>query len=93
MTDFEKINNEAMSAIRTLVKKQPLSVISVNKAGTNWEALVEVLEREAIPDTQNLIGIYKMSFDSAAKLLGYKRVEMRRKGDVGSEGPAEEQEK
>jgi len=74
-----------MDVIRTNVKKEPLSVISISSKAGGWEALVEVLERAAVPDTQNLIGIYRVMFDKAKKLSSYKRIEVRRKGDIGSE--------
>ena len=87
MADFDGINKSAMDVIRANVKKEPLSVISINSKAGGWEALVEVLERAAVPDTQNLIGIYRVEFDKTKKLSGYKRVEVRRKGDTGSEEP------
>jgi len=85
MAEFSELNAKAMNAIGTLVKKQPLSVIGINKEGENWEALVEVLERRAVPDTQNLIGIYKITLDKGNNVVGYKRVEVRRKCDIGKE--------
>lgn len=85
--DFKSIGNEAMKVIKELVNKKPLSPININNEGGNWEVLVEVLERAAVPDTQNLIGIYKVMFDKNKKLLSYKRVQVRRKGDIGSEEP------
>ncbi|MFH1337564.1 MAG: gas vesicle protein GvpO [Nanoarchaeota archaeon] len=87
---LNKIAVRAMEVIRDIVKKEPLSVISITKEGKNWHALVEVLERRAVPDTQNLIGIYKVNLDSENRLLGFGRTEVRRKSDVGEEGPAEE---
>ncbi|MBU4284297.1 MAG: gas vesicle protein [Nanoarchaeota archaeon] len=83
--DFTKIGEKAMSVIKENVHKKALSVISINKEGQNWEALVEVLERAAVPDTQNLIGIYKITLDKGNNLVGYKRIEVRRKADTGIE--------
>lgn len=90
MAEFSTLNAKAMDVIKNMVKKQPLSVIGINGKGTKWEVLVEVLERRAIPDTQNLIGIYKVTLDARSNVLGYERVGVRRRGDVGDERPAEE---
>ncbi|MBL7148085.1 MAG: gas vesicle protein [Nanoarchaeota archaeon] len=90
MADFESIGKNAMGVIRNSVKKEPLSVISINSKGGGWEALVEVLERAAVPDTQNLIGIYRVMFDKGNKLSGYRRIEVRRKADTGAEELIEE---
>ena len=86
MTDeFKNINDKAMDTIKNLVHKKPLSVIGVTQGTSGWTALVEALEREAVPDTQNLIGIYEVTFSKAKQLTGYKRKEVRRKADTGLE--------
>lgn len=85
--DFKTMGNKAMEIIKELVHKKPLSPINISQDGGNWEVLVEVLERAAVPDTQNLIGIYKVTFDKAKQLSSYKRIKVRRKGDIGSEEP------
>jgi len=89
MADFEEITKKAKDTVKNLVKKEPLSVISLNKEGENWLALVEVLERKAVPDTQSLIGMYEIRFNKNQALVGYKRVEVRRKGDTGEESKEE----
>ncbi len=89
MTEFEEITEKVKDAIKNLVKKEPLSVISLNKEGENWLALAEVLERKAVPDTQSLIGIYEVKLNKSKALSGYKRVEVRRKGDTKEEGKEE----
>ncbi len=90
---FNEIVKLAKESIKELVDKKPLSVISVTKEGDKLIALVEVLEREAIPDTQNLIGEYKLTFNKENKLLGYNRVSVRRKCDTGSGEASEEEAK
>ena len=88
---FNEIGKLAKESIKELVGKKPLSVISMAKEGDKTIALVEVLEREAIPDTQNLIGEYKLTFSKDNELLNYKRVSVRRKGDTGTEEETEEE--
>lgn len=89
LQDFQKLHDDAMDAIKNLVKKKPLSTINIEKKGPGWEVSVEVEERSAIPDTQTLIGIYKVTFDAQKKITGYKRVQTRRKGDTITEEEAE----
>lgn len=90
MADFEEIARKAKETIKNLVKKEPLSIISLNKEGENWLVLVEVLERKAIPDIHNLIGIYEVKFSKTKTLLGYKRIEVRHKGTLGGQLKEEE---
>jgi len=91
--EFNEIVKLAKESVKEMVGKKPLSVISVTKEGDKSIALVEALEREAIPDTQNLIGKYKLTFGPGNKLLGYSRLSVRRKCDTGPEETSEEETK
>lgn len=65
--------------------KQVTDVVSVEKAGKEWHVMLEVLERKAVPDIQDILGKYELKLDGDGVLLGYKRVELRRRGDLGAE--------
>lgn len=90
MSDFEEITKKAKDTVKNLVEKEVLSVIGLNKEGEDWLALVEVLERKAVPDTQSIIGLYEVKFNKNKSLSGYKRVKVRRKGDTEEEEFKEE---
>lgn len=92
-SDFEELVKLAKDSVKTLVNKEPLAVISLNKENGKWIVLVEVLERKAIPDTQDLIGKYQLSFGANKEFLGYKRIEVRRRGDTGKESSEEDEAK
>ncbi|MBI5391586.1 gas vesicle protein [Candidatus Woesearchaeota archaeon] len=85
LQDFQKLQEDAMQAVKDFVKKTPLSAITIEKKGQGWEVSVEVEERKAIPDTQTLIGIYRVTFDAQKKITGYKRVQTRKRGDSRTE--------
>ena len=91
--DFVGIAKLARETIASLVDKKPLSVIRLNRENGNWVAVVEVLERAAIPDTQDLIGKYQMTFGKNKELLNYKRIEIRRKGQLEKEEEEEAESK
>ncbi|MBU4501099.1 MAG: gas vesicle protein [Nanoarchaeota archaeon] len=91
MADFEELTKKAKDTIKNLVGKEPLSVTRLNKEGNGWLAQVEVLERKAIPDTQNIIGIYEVKFNNDKTLSGYKRIKVKRKGDTGEEEHKEDE--
>lgn len=80
MAQVKTIAQQAMRQIRELVQKKPLAVIAVEKEGTRWKALVEVLERKAIPDTQDIIGVYEILLTDSGELSSYKQVEKRHRG-------------
>lgn len=91
--DFGEIVRLAKETVENLVNKKPLAVISLNEEKGNWVVIVEVLERKAIPDTQDLIGKYQLSFGKDKQFLGYKRTEIRKRGDTGKESSQEEETK
>ncbi|MFH1695213.1 MAG: gas vesicle protein GvpO [Candidatus Micrarchaeota archaeon] len=90
--DFEEIVRLSKETVGKLVNKEPLSVISLNQEKGDWVVVVEVLERKAVPDSQNLIGKYRLSFGKNKEFLGYKRIEIRKRSDTGKEFPEEEEE-
>lgn len=89
--DFEEIVKLAKETIVSLVNKEPLGVISLNQEKGDWVVVVEVLERKAVPDTQDLIGKYRLCFGKNKEFLGYKRIEIRKRGDTGKELSEEEE--
>lgn len=88
--DFADLSKKSIEAVEELVKKEPLSIIGISEVKGNWEVLVDVLERRAVPDTQDIIGKYKLIFGKDKGLISYKRLETRRRGDVGEEEPIAE---
>jgi len=44
----------------------------------------ELVERKAIPDSMDLLGIYECCVDNECKIRTFKRVGMRKRGDVVS---------
>jgi hypothetical protein len=62
--------------------KKAQGIVSISKGGENWNIQLEVLERKAIPDTQDILGIYEVKLNSALDVMEYKRVGMRHRGDM-----------
>lgn len=84
--DIVKVGETAKAILSKLLKdKRVADVTSVERAGKEWHVMLEVLERRAVPDTQDIIGKYELKLDEGSELLGYKRVELRRRGDLGAE--------
>ncbi|MDD1701945.1 MAG: gas vesicle protein [Methanoregula sp.] len=43
---------------------------------------VELVERKAIPDSMDLLGMYEVSTDEEGRILDFRRVGMRKRGDA-----------
>ncbi|MEW6069772.1 MAG: gas vesicle protein GvpO [Candidatus Thermoplasmatota archaeon] len=80
--DILELNKEALATAEKLLKRKAESVIGVTKEGKEWKALVEVLERRAVPDTQDILGRYELTLDEKGELLGYKQVLTKRRADL-----------
>jgi len=79
------IGMKARGVIEQLLDKKAESVISATKEENEWKVLVEVLERRAVPDSQDLIGRYELRLDENKELLGYERIVLRRRTDLDKE--------
>jgi hypothetical protein len=58
------------------------NVIEVNADGEGWQVLVEVVERSAVPNTQDILARYEMTIDEQGELSGYGLRERYRRGDA-----------
>ncbi|MFA9417537.1 gas vesicle protein GvpO, halophile-type [Natrinema sp. HArc-T2] len=57
-------------------------VSEVSPTDEGWRAIVEVVERRAVPDTQDIIGRYEIELDTDATVHGYHRLDRYRRGDT-----------
>jgi hypothetical protein len=85
MTDkpkIQQISEKACVMTETLLNKKVDSIVSVSRDGEGWMVESEVLERKAIPDTQDILAKYEMKFDDDGELQGYKRIGLRHRSDM-----------
>ena len=57
-------------------------VSEITPTDDGWRAVVEVVERRAVPDTQDIIGRYEIELDANATVHGYRRLDRYRRGDT-----------
>jgi hypothetical protein len=82
---IEDIYEKVCSQIGSLLKKKVESIVGINKKGEEWEVMAEVLERQAVPDTQDILSIYGFKLTSDLDLTGLRRIGLRHRGDLGVE--------
>lgn len=58
------------------------NVIEVGSDGDGWRVVVEVVERSAVPDTQDILARYELSVDAYGELRGYSLVDRYHRGDA-----------
>jgi gas vesicle protein GvpO/gas vesicle protein GvpG len=72
------------AALRTLAitKLRVSSIISAAKADDGWRVAVELVERAAVPDTGDLLGIYEVQLNQTGDVTRYERTRVRRRNDL-----------
>lgn len=85
MANIVDISKKVPPLIESILNKKVEGITSVSGDGEDWKVLVEVLERKAVPDTQDLLNIYELRLSADLELTGYKRIGMRHRGDRFSE--------
>lgn len=62
---------------------KPLAVVeAVSVDDGNWRIKIEFIEREGIPNTMDILGLYEAQLNSQGQLLSYARTDMRKRGDT-----------
>ncbi len=85
----EELGKLGFSALKGLITKPVEQVISVDKEGAGWRVVMEVLERRAVPNSQDLLSRYEMKFTAGGKLLSYRQIMLRHRIDLIKEEKGE----
>jgi len=60
-------------------------VTGLAKTEEGWVVSLEALERRAIPDTMDVLGLYEVRLDNEGNLLGFNRRKLRKRGETEEE--------
>ncbi|MFD7280332.1 gas vesicle protein [Streptomyces sp. NPDC059862] len=64
---------QATEQLTELLGRPPESVSALKPTDQGWEAEVEVVELERIPETTSVLASYEVVMDPAGQLLAYER--------------------
>ncbi|WP_321576082.1 gas vesicle protein GvpO, halophile-type [Halosolutus gelatinilyticus] len=89
-TDHDEI--EGVLAIRQTVRSTAGQLIGrefdavseIAPTDDGWRAVVEVVERRSVPDTQDILGRYEIELDENGTVHGYRRLDRYRRGDTAA---------
>jgi hypothetical protein len=79
---IKEVGDEALNQIEYLLKKKSQGVVGISKEGEYWNVQIEVLERRAVPDVMDILGIYEMKLDTDLNVMEYRRVGLRHRRDM-----------
>ncbi|OGO23520.1 MAG: hypothetical protein A2Z28_05310 [Chloroflexi bacterium RBG_16_51_9] len=68
-----------------LGKKPADGITGLSKTTEGWTISLEALERKAIPDTMDVLGLYELRLDDEGHLLGLDRKKLRKRGETHEE--------
>ncbi|WP_055602149.1 gas vesicle protein [Streptomyces aureus] len=74
--------SSATEQLATLLGRPPESVSSLKPTDSGWEAQVEVLELERIPDTTSVLASYRVSLDEEGTLISFERTRRYTRGTI-----------
>lgn len=79
---LKMILDSAIYVTKQYISKVPDTVISITEDDEKWVVVVEVIERKAVPDTQDILGRYKITLDKYGELQGWRQVLIRRRSEA-----------
>lgn len=72
----------ATEQLTRLLGRLPESVSSLKPIDDGWEAQVEVVELERIPDTTSVLASYRVTLDGQGTLLSFERTRRYTRGMI-----------
>ncbi|MEU8585782.1 gas vesicle protein [Streptomyces sp. NPDC048664] len=76
----------AAGQLQELLGRAPESVSAIKPTDDGWEAEVEVLELERIPETTSVMGTYRVTLDEEGDLVAYERTRRYTRGQTDRRG-------
>jgi hypothetical protein len=76
----------AAKQLTELLGRTPQSVSALKPTKQGWEALVEVVEVDRVPETSSVMASYQVVLDPAGRLMAYERVRRYTRAQVDREG-------
>ncbi|MFC8916087.1 gas vesicle protein [Streptomyces sp. WAC05374] len=77
-----KAMRSAAEQLRELLGRPPESVSALRPTEDGWEAEVEVLELERIPETTSVLASYRVTLDTEGELMAYERIRRYTRGQI-----------
>jgi len=74
--------DKAKEQLQSLLGLEFSTVAAASKREDGWQVTMELIERKAIPDTQDLLGIYEVLLNDKGEMTGYERRGIRRRMDL-----------
>ncbi|HHW18617.1 MAG TPA: hypothetical protein GXX30_06930 [Firmicutes bacterium] len=82
---FEDAVRRAVTTFGELTKLPVDSVAGVVHDQHGWIVTLEALQRRAIPDTMDILGLYEVHMSDSGELIRIERKMLRKRGETSDE--------
>lgn len=90
--DLMQIQERAEALAQNHIDEPFDGIIEIGRHDDGWYAVVEVIEREAVPDTQDILGQYEIELDGDGSVTAFRLLDRYRRGDVRRDNPGASRE-
>ncbi len=80
--NVDEVVKKAQEDLARLSKMRVEGIVALSKIEEGWVISLEALERKAIPDTMDILGLYEVRVDNQGNLLGFERKKLRKRGET-----------
>jgi hypothetical protein len=80
-----EVRNQVREGAGDLIGRPLDGIVEITRNEGEWRALVEIVERRSVPDTQDILGRYALELDGDGEITGYRRLDRYRRGDTRRE--------
>ncbi|MBE0478218.1 gas vesicle protein [Candidatus Aerophobetes bacterium] len=79
---LKEIIERAKRELQNAMNLEVSTISGASKVEDGWQVTLELIERKAIPDTQDLLGSYEVHLDDAGDMMSFERKKVRRRMDT-----------
>jgi hypothetical protein len=77
--------DKGIEQLHSVLNLEVSSIAAASRSEDGWQLIVEMIERRAVPDTQDLLGTYNIHLDDEGNIVSYERQGIRRRMDLVEE--------
>jgi hypothetical protein len=77
-----QIMEKVKSEVQRLIGLKLNSVVGITKRDEGWKVTVEMVEKESIPSSMDILGIYEVYLDKNGEIEGFERKALRKRIDT-----------
>ncbi|VFQ43063.1 gas vesicle protein gvpo [Desulfoluna butyratoxydans] len=79
---FTEAIQKAREELNMLIGLEIDSTVSAEPNAEGWRVTLEAIEKRAIPDSLDILGVYETMLDDEGKVSEFRRVRMRKRIDT-----------